>query len=280
MKHKGLFIALAFAAATACVTVKPASAPKTAAAPQVAEKKDPIGYKDTPMQPGGKWHIHDIDRPRPAVVTPAAKPGDPPSDAIVLFNGKGLSEWQDTKGQPSKWRVVDGAMECVPKSGYIQTKQKFGDIQLHLEFAAPVPPKGNSQGRGNSGVFFCDGKYEIQVLDSYDNVTYADGQLGAVYGQYPPLVNAARKPGEWQTYDIVFHLPKFDASGKLVKPATVTEFLNGVLMQANVELMGGTEHRRIIPYKAHGKGTLELQDHGNPVRYRNIWVREIKEAAE
>lgn len=246
---------------------------------------DAIGYTDTPMQPNGKWHVHDINRPRPQVITPGAastpeQSGTAPSDAVVLFDGKDLAQWSDGKGQPTKWKVVNGAMECVPKSGYIQTKKKFGDVQLHLEFATPTPPKGNSQGRGNSGLFFADGKYEIQVLDSFDNITYADGQCSAVYGQYPPLVNASRKPGEWQTYDVIYHMPKFSEDGKVEKPATFTVFHNGVLTQDHTEAFGGTNHKQIKPYVKHGAGSIQLQDHGNPVRYRNIWVRELKERGD
>jgi len=237
------------------------------------------GYMDTPLIPGTKWHIHDDTRPRPAVITPGMNPGDPPSDAVVLFSGKEsdiAQSWEDQKGQPTKWKVVEGAMECVPKSGYIRTKQEFGDVQLHIEFACPTPPGGNSQGRGNSGVFFSDGNFEVQVLDSYENKSYADGQCGALYGQHPPLVNACRKPGEWQTYDIVYHMPRFEG-GKLAKPATATVFHNGVLLHEKRELMGPTGHKKIGSYAPIGKGSLQLQDHGNPVRYRNIWVRELEQ---
>lgn len=244
-----------------------------------ARAADAVGYTDTPLIPGTQWHVHDPARPHPPIVTPGPAPEKPaaaPSDAIVLFDGKDLEKWQDQKGQPTKWKVVDGAMECVPKSGFIQTKQKFGDLQLHLEFATPTPPKGNSQGRGNSGVFFGDGRFELQVLDSYDNITYADGQCGAMYGQYPPMVNACRKPGEWQTYDVVFHAPRFE-NGKLTQPATLTVFQNGILLHEKRAYLGGTTHKRILPYTPFEKGALQLQDHGNPVRYRNIWVRELNE---
>lgn len=262
------------------VAAADAPAPAAAGAPK-AEKKEAIGYKDTPMLPGGKWHVHDPDRPHPPIVTPGEKVGDASSDAVVLFDGKNLDQWVDAKGQPTKWVVKDGAMECVPKSGFIQTKQQFGDCQLHVEFACPTPPKGNSQGRGNSGVFLGGGNYEIQVLDSYDNVTYADGQAGALYGQMPPQVNPCRKPGEWQSYDIVFRYPKFDEAGKVVKPAYVTVFLNGVLMQEHTEVLGGTGHKRFPTYKPHpAKGAIQFQDHGNPVRYRNVWIRELKPIEE
>ncbi len=227
-----------------------------------------------------RWKIHDENRPVPPVITPGtsstqATPGKAPSDAVVLFDGKNLSEWLDKDGGPAKWKVENGYFEVVPKTGYIHTKRAFGDCQLHVEFSEPVPPKGESQERGNSGVFLM-GLYEIQVLDSYENKTYADGQAAAVYGQYPPLVNASRPPGQWQTYDVVFHGPRFDQSGKLLRPARVTVFHNGVLVQDSVELTGPTEHGERPPYKAGPeKLPLALQDHGDPVRFRNIWMREL-----
>jgi 3-keto-disaccharide hydrolase len=227
-----------------------------------------------------KWKIHDLNRPLPAVITPGASstqdsPGKPPSDAVALFDGKDLSQWLDKDGSPAKWQVANGYAEVVPKAGNIHTKNSFGDCQLHVEFSEPVPPKGESQERGNSGVFLM-GTYEIQVLDSYDNKTYADGQASAVYGQYPPLVNASRPPGQWQSYDIVFHGPRFDPQGKLLRPARVTVFHNGVLVQDNVELSGPTAHGERPPYKpGPDKAPLALQDHGQPVRYRNIWIREL-----
>jgi hypothetical protein len=229
-----------------------------------------------------KWEIHDRNRPNPAVVTPATAstqdaPGKPPSDAIVLFDGKDSSHWLQKDGSPSKWTVADGYMEVAPKTGEIHSKESFGDCQLHVEFREPSPPKGEDQDRGNSGVFLM-GQYEIQVLDSYNSKTYADGQAGAVYGQYPPLVNASRAPGEWQTYDIIWHGPRFDTSGKLSKPAHVTVIHNGVLVQDNVELTGPTGHH-VRPRYAAGpdKLPLALQDHNHPVRYRNIWIRNLKD---
>jgi len=228
-----------------------------------------------------KWKIHDLDRPLPAIVDPGTSstqnsPGRPPSDAVVLFDGKDLSKWAHKDGSPAKWKVESGFLETVPKTGYIYTRDAFGDCQLHVEFAEPVPPTGESQERGNSGVFLM-GLYEIQVLDSYKNKTYADGQASAVYGQYPPLVNASRPPGQWQSYDIVFHGPRFDTAGKLTRPAHVAVLHNGVLVQDNVELSGPTAHKARPPYSSQPeKLPLALQDHDNPVRFRNIWIRELK----
>jgi hypothetical protein len=232
-----------------------------------------------------KWKIHDRNRPLPPVVDPGTAstpdvPGRAPSDAIVLFDGKDLSKWAHKDGSAAKWKVANGYAEVVAKTGYIYTRQAFGDCQLHVEFAEPLPAKGADQDRGNSGVFLM-GLYEIQVLDSYENKTYADGQAAAVYGQYPPQVNASRPPGQWQSYDIVFHGPRFDASGKLLRPARVTVFHNGVLVQDNVTPTGPTEHGERPPYKpTPEKLPLALQDHGDPVRYRNIWIRELNPAED
>ena len=224
-----------------------------------------------------KWAIHDEARPMPPVVDPgpAGPPAPVPSDAVVLFGGTDLSAWTDPKGAPTAWKVQDGYMEVVKKTGASRTKRGFGDCQLHLEWAAPSPAVGSGQDRGNSGVFLMD-TYEVQVLDSYGSKTYADGMAGAIYGQYPPLVNASRKPGEWQTYDIVFHAPRFDKAGALLTPARLTVVHNGVLVQDNEELTGPTAHKARPPYKAHAeKMPISLQDHGHPVRYRNIWIREL-----
>src|SRR5258708_6138603 len=228
-----------------------------------------------------RWKIHDMDRPLPAVINPGTQstqdsPGRPPSDAIVLFDGKDLSKWAHKDGSAAKWKVENGYAEVVAKTVYIHTREAFGDCQLHVEFAEPIPPKGESQERGNSGVFLM-GLYEIQVLDSYENKTYADGQASAVYGQYPPLVNASRPPSQWQSYDIAFHGPRFDKDGKLLRPPRATVLHNGVFVQDNVKLSGPTAHGERPPYKTHSeKLPLALQDHGNPVRYRNIWIRELK----
>lgn len=233
--------------------------------------------QDRPM-----WKAHDLNRPKPKIITPPAQylPIKPPSDAIILYDGSDLSKWEGMDGKKTKWMNRDGYFECVKGSGYIRSKQAFGDIQLHIEWAAPLPAKGESQGRGNSGVFLM-GKYEVQVLDSYDNITYADGQASAIYGQYPPQVNAARPPGEWQSYDIVFHRPHFNNLGMLTKPARITVFHNNVLVQDNVDLWGETEWQKYRPYKLHpDKLPLSLQDHGNPVRFRNVWVRELSEIPE
>lgn len=244
------------------------------------EAKPMLGYKDTPLLPGGKWHVHDGDRPQPTVidpgsVAPAATPGKPPSDAIVLFDGTNLDEWRDGSGRPTRWKVEDGAMVAVRGAGQIISRKDFGDCQLHIEWATPSRVEGNGQGRGNSGVFFFDG-YEIQVLDSYKNLTYPDGQAAALYGQYPPLVNACRPPGEWQSYDIAWRAPRFK-EGQLESPAMVTVFHNGVVVHSNTEVMGPMIHRQFPKYRPHAaRGPISMQDHGNPVRYRNIWVRELK----
>ena len=222
-----------------------------------------------------KWRAHDITRPRPAVVTPPAAPGQPPADAIILFAGKNLDHFESLDGTASKWKLADGCMMPTPHSGPHRTKQLFGDIQLHVDWSSPQPAKGKSQGRGNSGIYFMS-KYEVQVLDSFENETYADGQAAAMYGQNPPLVNVCRPPGEWQTYDIVFRRPHFNEAGELTSPASMTVFHNGVVVQDNFELWGPTNWLKHDPYQVHdGKLPLMLQDHGNPVRFRNLWVREL-----
>jgi hypothetical protein len=231
--------------------------------------------------PEPQWLGHDRECPPPPVVTPGTpslpeQPGQPPSDATMLFDGKDTSPWVAMDGSPTKWVVRNGALECVPSSGYARTLQAFGDCQLHVEWAAPNPPHGDSQGRGNSGVFFGFGRYEVQVLDSYKSKTYADGLVASIFGQYPPLVNASLPPGQWQTYDIVWTAPRFDADGNLATKARATVFHNGVLVQNDVELTGPTGWIGRAPYKAHPERTpIALQDHGNPVRYRNVWVREL-----
>jgi hypothetical protein len=228
-----------------------------------------------------EWPIHDESRPQPPVVDPgppAERPAAPPADAVVLFDGKDLAKWRSTKdGSPARWKVENGYMEVVRGTGDIRTEQGFGDCQLHVEWATPSPGVGEGQHRGNSGVFLM-GLYEVQVLDSYGNRTYPDGQAAALYGQYPPLVNASRPPGQWQTYDITFRRPRFDAQGKLLTPARITVLHNGVLVQDDRELSGPTAHKARPPYAAHPeKLPLGLQDHDHPVRYRNIWIRELAE---
>jgi hypothetical protein len=229
-----------------------------------------------------KWPQHDRNRPAPKVITPGEcstqkQAGNPPSDAVVLFNGMDLSNWKSLEGGPARWIVGDGYFQVAPGTGDIETRQSFGSFQLHVEWATPAPARGHDQDRGNSGVFL-QGLYEVQVLDSYQSATYPDGQAGALYGQYPPLVNACRPPGEWQTYDIVFHAPRFLPNGVLIRPADVTVFQNGVLVQDHVALSGPTENKVRPPYRPGVvTGPLRLQDHHHPVRYRNIWLRELKE---
>lgn len=227
------------------------------------------------------WRVHDRARPQPAVVTPGTfstqeQAGKAPSDAIVLFDGTNLDAWKSDKGGgEAKWKVENGYVEVVAKSGGLSTKESFGDCQLHVEWMSPEPPSGKDQDRGNSGIFLM-GRYELQVLDSYQSETYADGMAGAMYGQYPPQVNAALPPGKWQVYDVIFHGPVFETSGQVRKPARMTVFLNGVLVQDNVELMGQTSHLKLAGYKRHAeKLPIGLQDHAHPVRFRNMWVRPI-----
>jgi 3-keto-disaccharide hydrolase len=226
-----------------------------------------------------KWPPHDLTRPHPAVVAPpAAIVSVPaPADAIVLFGGRDLSAWQADDGSAAPWTIGNGWFEVAPGKGGVRTKQSFGDVQLHVEWASPAHREGEGQEPGNSGVFLM-GMYEVQVLDSYEgNITYADGQAGALYGQYPPLVNVSRAPGEWQSYDIIFHRPRFDAAGKVTSPATFTVLHNGVLIQDHSALVGPTAHQARPPYKAHAdKLPISLQDHGQPVRYRNIWLRSLE----
>jgi len=216
------------------------------------------------------WAGQDDAKPEfPAVVTPGDG-GAAPSDAIVLFDGTNLDGWQHPNGDPTKWKIADGV--ATVHGGSLITKQHFGDVQLHVEFATPLDVSADGQGRGNSGVYL-QGRYEVQVLDSYENETYPDGQCGAVYGQAPPLVNACRAPGEWQTYDIVFRAAEFDAAGKRTAPAVVTVLHNGVLIQDHHEFTGAT----LASMQSEGAagGPIYLQDHGNAMRYRNIWIRNL-----
>lgn len=244
-----------------------------------------LGYDNTPMLPGQPWRVHDIKRPHPPKVdAPAAcdRPVPPPSDAVVLFNGKDFSQWV-TPGRGAdrgkfiepKWKIRDGYMEVVGKSGDIVSKEKFGTAQYHVEWMTLPNPELKGQWASNSGVIIMS-RYEIQVLESHDNVTYADGQAGAIYGQWPPLVNPARKPGEWQTYDIFFEAPQFEGD-KVARPAYMTVVYNGVLVQHHQEIIGAVVHARVARYRPHAaEEPLLLQDHDVPVRFRNVWVRRLK----
>jgi hypothetical protein len=235
------------------------------------------GLAQVGAQSGPPCAQHARDCPKPPIINaiPVGEPMPPPSDAIVLFDGKHLDAWRSADGSPARWRVKSGYIETVPGTGTLATARGFGDVQLHVEWATPAPPRGEDQDRGNSGVYLM-GKYEVQVLDSYGSLTYPDGQAGAIYGQYPPLVNASLPPGQWQSFDIVFRRPRFDGSGKLLQPAVVTVFHNGVLIQDAVVLTGPTKHTTRPPYEAHAdRLPITLQDHEHPVRYRNIWVREL-----
>jgi Domain of Unknown Function (DUF1080) len=238
----------------------------------------PTGYDDTPMQPNGRWHIHDGKRPQPPIVTPGAMtPAPAPQDATVLVGpGADKGAWQMMEGGGAvTWPMSDGVLSTG--KGMIRTRAEFTDYQLHVEFATPSQVKGNSQERGNSGVYL-NGKFEIQVLDSYQNITYPDGQAAAMYGQFPPLVNASRPPGEWQSYDIIFRSPRFKSGSTLASPAIVTVLHNGIVVHHATAFWGPTQHKKIDPYAPdNAKGPIALQDHGNPVRYRNIWIRPLNE---
>ena len=224
---------------------------------------------------GGSAHAQEyltgIEWQEPPIVTPGEKPSDAPSDAVILFDGKDLSAWKGAE----TWKVEDGAM--VVGKQMIESKEAFGDCQLHIEWSAPTPPVGESQGRGNSGVFF--GPYELQVLDSYGNKTYFDGQAASIYKQRPPMANAMKPPGEWNVYDIAWTAPRFKEDGSLESPAYITVFHNGVLVQNHFELLGNTPYSDPPSYNKHDvKQPIRLQDHGNPVKFRNIWLRETKPA--
>ena len=230
------------------------------------------------QSPLGTWPQHSRERPHPPIQSPGpVAPMKAPADAVVLFDGTSLARWMQSDSTPAKWRIVDSVFEVVPRTGTLTTRESFGDVHLHIEWMSPKPAAGKDQDRGNSGVFFGGGRYEIQILDSYDNVTYADGQAGAVYGQYPPLVNASRRPGEWQSYDIVYHRPRFDAAGKLLSPARFNVTHNGIDIQKDVVLVGPTANGSRPPYEAHAdRLPISLQDHGHPVRFRNVWLHNIE----
>jgi hypothetical protein len=218
--------------------------------------------------------VTEVWEPKAKKVTPSGGAGDAPSDAILLFNGKDLNEWTLLDGSPAKWEVKDGSFTVVKGTGDIKTKKVFGDIQLHIEWRSPAVIESEGQGRGNSGIFLQE-HYELQVLDSYESQTYRNGQAGAIYKQHGPLVNATRKPGEWQTYDVIYNAPRFNENGEVVIPAYITVLHNGIIIQNHSEIRGPTEFKGLPVYVSHGKASLQLQDHGNPVSYRNIWVREL-----
>lgn len=212
--------------------------------------------------------------PVPKTVTPGKTDASAPSDAIILFDGKDLEQWESSEGGEAPWEIKDGYFSVKPGSGDIQTKENFEDVQLHIEWRSPNPPKRNGQNRGNSGIFL-QSEYEVQVLDSYDNETYVNGQAGSLYKDVIPLVNASKKPGEWQSYDIIYHAPVFRTSGDVKYPATFTVFHNGVLIQDHVSIQGKTLYIGRHYYKKHGALPLKLQDHGQAVSYRNIWIRPL-----
>ena len=219
--------------------------------------------------------LTEIWQPEPRLVTPGNLPSDAPSDAIVLFNGKDLSAWQAEDGKPAKWKVEGNAVTVEKGTGVIKTKKAFCDCQLHIEWRTPAEVKGEGQGRGNSGIFLM-GLYELQVLDSYKNRTYSNGQAGSIYKQTAPLVYASKKPGEWQTYDIIFTAPRFNKDSSVKTQARITVLHNGVLVQNDVAIWGTTQYIGIAKNQFHkDKEPIVLQDHGNPVSFRNIWIREL-----
>jgi hypothetical protein len=218
--------------------------------------------------------VTEVWEPKPKRVTPGVIPGEAPSDALVLFDGKDLNKWSSLDGTPAKWEIKDGIVTVAKGTGDIKTKQTFGDVQLHIEWREPAIIEGEGQGRGNSGIFFQE-KYELQVLDSYESPTYSNGQAGSIYKQHMPLVNATRKPNEWQYYDVVYTAPHFGENGTVISSARITVFHNGVVIQNNVSIWGPTQYIGLPVYEAHGNASLRLQDHGNPVSYRNIWIREL-----
>jgi hypothetical protein len=238
-------------------------------------KPSPIGYEDTPIIPGTEWRVHDIKRPAPPVVTPGKTNDDAPADAVIIFNGGSTDALVSKEGKPCPWKVENG--ELLILGGDCWTKEQFANCQLHIEWMSAPNTKGNSQKKGNAGVFFMD-RYESQMMDNDNNPTYADGMTGSIYGQTPPLANAVRKSGEWQTYDIIFTAPKLK-DGKVVEPAYVTTFVNGVCVQVHTKIMGPTKHKNITNYDGDfpEKAPIRLQDHKNdpPVRVRNYWVRPL-----
>ena len=249
----------------------------------------PVAAQAAPVP--SRWKSNEINRPRPPEIAPPAQalPIAAPSDAVVLFDGRDLSQWELVRGGPADWKIENGYMEVVngpgvinlklPGTGSIRTRESFGDIQLHVEWASPNPPRGVAQDRGNSGVYLM-GRYEVQVLDSYQRAdTYADGQAGAIYGQYPPLANPTRPPGEWQAYDILFRAPRYAADGTLTEAPRVTVILNGIVVQNN-EVIRDRAHISPAAAALPMQGPVQLQEHHHPVRYRNVWVRRIPERPE
>ena len=223
----------------------------------------------------GDPKLTEVWYPEPKVVSPGKTSADAPSDAIVLFDGKDVSKFKAKNGGDVKWTIADGAMTVARGTGEISTKEGFGDCQLHIEWRTPSEVKGEGQGRGNSGIFLM-GRYELQVLDSYKNRTYSNGQAGSIYKQLPPAVNATRGPGEWQTYDVIFIAPRFNADSTIKSPARITVLLNGILVQNNSILWGGTQYIGLPTYDKHGdKEPIMLQDHGDAVSFRNIWIRPL-----
>jgi len=230
----------------------------------------------TTAQQEQKWppELTEVWEPEPKVIT-GATAQRPPSDAIVLFNGSGLDAWKNADGGAAGWKInSDGTMTVVKGTGPIFTKEKFGSCQLHIEWKTPDEIEGEGQGRGNSGVFL-QNRYEVQILDSYQNRTYSNGQAGAIYKQYPPLVNAMNPTGKWQTYDIIFTAPEFNADGMKVRSGYITVLHNGVLIQNHSELQGTSEYIGLPKNIAHGDDGIQLQDHGNPTSFRNIWIRKL-----
>jgi hypothetical protein len=272
---------LVLAAFSLAAQTPPAAPPKKGGGnnPPPEAGDDVRGYNDTPRLPNQKWRVHDMERPRPVKVTPGPYVNEaPPADAIVLFDGKDLSQWNGGgRGgvtQAPTWKVENGYIEIVPRTGKLVTKEKFGDCQLHIEWQVPKTAVGNGQGIGNSGVELMT-RYEVQVLESSSHLTYADGGAGAIYGVWPPLVNPSRPMGEWNVYDIFFEAPRFEGD-KVVKPAYMTVVFNGVLVQNHKEYLGTTIWRRVGTYAPHAvEEPLSLQDHSQPVRYRNIWIRKL-----
>lgn len=254
-------------------------------APIVAQQAAPKPQAGAQAQPGApKPQDTEQWEPVPKVVAPGKVDAAPPADAIVLFDGKNLDEWVSVKDRsPAAWTVADGIFTVNKPTGNIETKRRFKNYQLHIEWRIPTVINGTGQGRGNSGLFLAstgagDGGYELQILDSYENKTYVNGQAGSIYKQHPPLVNASRKPGEWQSYDVIWTAPTFNADGSLKTPAFVTAFHNGALIQNHAELKGETVYIGKPSYKAYVDAPIKLQSHGDPsepISFRNIWLREL-----